>query len=237
MKTLIIIPTYNEKENISDILPQIFSETKEIDVNILIVDDGSPDGTANIVKDMIQKNYKDKLFILERSGKQGLATAYITGFKWGIERNYDVFIEMDADFSHNPKYLKEMIGLMQKYDFIVASRYVKNGGVVGWGPIRKIISYGGSFYSRMVLGIKIRDLTGGFNLWSKDLLLKLGLDNIISRGYLFQIELKYRATKMGFKGIEFPIIFPDRERGKSKMSKKIFLEALINIWKIRKIKF
>jgi len=237
MKTLIIIPTYNEKENISDILPQIFSETKEIDVNILIVDDGSPDGTANIVKDMIQKNYKDKLFILERSGKQGLATAYITGFKWGIERNYDVFIEMDADFSHNPKYLKEMIGLMQKYDFIVASRYVKNGGVVGWGPIRKNRQSNLSFYSRMVLGIKIRDLTGGFNLWSKDLLLKLGLDNIISRGYLFQIELKYRATKMGFKGIEFPIIFPDRERGKSKMSKKIFLEALINIWKIRKIKF
>lgn len=233
-KILIITPTYNEKENIEEIINAVFVSVKEFNVNILIVDDNSPDGTAQIVKNMITSQYNDKLHILERREKSGLASAYIAGFKWGMERGYEVFIEMDADFSHNPKYLPQMINLSNSYDAVIASRNIRGGGVKGWGPVRNIISKGGSLYSRMVLGINIKDLTGGFNLWSREVLWGIGLDNIISKGYSFQIELKYKAKNKGFKVVEFPIIFEDRTRGKSKMSKKIFFEALKNVWKIKK---
>ncbi len=234
MKSLIITPTYNEKENIADIIEAIFENTKGDEVNILIVDDGSPDGTSNIVKDLIEKKYKDKLFILERAGKQGLASAYITGFKWGLEKNYDVLCEMDADFSHNPKYIKPMFKFFKEYDVVIGSRNIKGGSVKGWGFLRNFISKGGSLYSRIVLGCPIKDLTGGFNFWKREVLLKILEKPIISSGYSFQIELKYKSYKDKFKIKEFPILFEDRTKGKSKMSKKIFFEALFNIWKIRK---
>ena len=204
MKILIIIPTYNEIQNIEKLINKIF--TLNPAVNILVVDDNSPDGTGDAVKKIINKNYSDRLFLLERPEKSGLASAYITGFKWGMERGYDVFIEMDADFSHDPKYLGDMIGIANDHDCVIASRYVKNGGVRGWGLIRKIISKGGSLYSRIILGIPIKDLTGGFNLWKKNVLERIGLDDMISNGYLFQIELKYRAFKNNFKIVETPIV-------------------------------
>jgi dolichol-phosphate mannosyltransferase len=235
LKILLIIPTYNEILNIERLINDVLIKKKNID--ILVIDDNSPDGTKDIVNGIINESHSNRLFLLERPGKMGLASAYITGFKWGIERGYDAFIEMDADFSHNPKYLAEMTALADEYDCVIGSRYVKDGGVSGWGFIRKFISGGGSLYSRLILGIRIKDLTGGYNLWKKNVLEKIKLDEIISNGYLFQIEMKYRAFKNGFKIIEMPIIFEDRIHGKSKMSKKIFLEAVIKIWSLKFIKF
>lgn len=234
MKVAIITPTYNEKENITDIIDAIFNNTSDIDVNILIVDDGSPDGTGSIVKDLINTKYKDKLFIIERSGKQGLASAYVSGFKWAIEKNYDIICEMDADFSHNPKYIKPMLANFKDYDVVIGSRNIKGGGVKGWGWSRNFISKGGSLYSQIVLGCPIKDLTGGFNFWKREVLEKTLEKPIISSGYSFQIELKYKSYKNKFKIKEFPILFEDRTKGKSKMSKKIFFEALFNIWKIKR---
>ncbi|HOV15261.1 MAG TPA: polyprenol monophosphomannose synthase [Spirochaetota bacterium] len=234
MKTLIITPTYNEKENIADFINAVYENTEGLDINILIVDDGSPDGTALIVKDLIEKKYSNKLFILERAGKQGLASAYITGFKWGIEKNYDVICEMDADFSHNPKYIKPMLEYFKDYDVVIGSRNIKGGAVKGWGFTRNFISKGGSLYSRLVLGCPIKDLTGGFNFWKKEVLVKILEKPILSSGYSFQIELKYKSYKNKFKIKEFPILFEDRTKGNSKMSKNIFFEALLKIWKIRK---
>jgi dolichol-phosphate mannosyltransferase len=236
MKCLIITPTYNEIENIDTMITKTFENVKGLDVTILIVDDNSPDGTAGIVENLMHERFPGNLFILKREGKQGLATAYIAGFQWGLERDFDIFIEMDADLSHNPKYLRDMIALTSNFDAVIGSRYVKGGGVLGWGPIRSIVSKGGSFYSRTILGAPVKDLTGGFNVWTKKVLLAIGLENIISRGYSFQIELKYRAHKLGFSLIDFPIIFENRSLGKSKMSKKIFIEAIMNVWKLKMIK-
>lgn len=230
---LIIIPTYNEKENIENLIIKINSilSGKECKFSILIVDDNSPDGTAEIVKELMKKF--ENLYLIERNGKLGLGTAYIEGFKWGLKNGYDYLIEMDADFSHDPVYLLDMIDFSSKYDFVIGSRYVKGGGVEGWGFLRKFISNGGSLYSRIILNCPIKDFTGGFNLWSKTVLKSINLDNIFSNGYSFQIELKYRSFKKGFKFYEFPIVFKDRTFGKSKMSKKIFIEAVFNVWKFR----
>lgn len=235
-KYLIIIPTYNEKENIERLINSIFKETKCLSVNILIIDDNSPDGTAEIVK-KISKKYNNNLFLIKRKKKLGLGSAYLTGFKWGLKNNYDILVEMDADFSHNPIYLPKMIALVKKNDFIVGSRYVKNGEIKNWGILRKFISFGGSLYSRIILGVPIKDLTGGFNVWNKRVLENINLDNIISEGYSFQIELKYRAFQNGFKMFEYPIIFENRFKGKSKMSKKIFFEAIINVLKLKFLKY
>ncbi|MCG8571749.1 MAG: polyprenol monophosphomannose synthase [Spirochaetes bacterium] len=232
-KYLVIIPTYNESTNINDIIKEVFIHARDFDIDILVVDDKSPDNTAQIVKNLIKNNYENKLFILEREGKLGLASAYISGFKWGMEKNYTAFIQMDADFSHHPKYLPDMLTEMNSHDVVIGSRYVKNGGIKGWGILRKLVSFGGSLYSRIILGIHVRDFTGGFNVWKKKVVGTIKFDEIISCGYSFQVELKYRAQKNGFKMLEYPIIFEDRIRGKSKMSKKIFFEAVINIWKIK----
>lgn len=232
-KIIILIPTYNEKDNISLIIEKIFEKDYKHDVNVLVIDDNSPDGTGQIVKDLISQKYNNRLFILERQQKNGLAKAYIAGFKWSLERKYDVILEMDADLSHNPKYLPSMFEAAENYDFAVGSRYVQGGGVSGWGLLRKIISRGGSLYSRIILNIPIKDLTGGFNLWHSHVLEKMNIDSIISDGYSFQIELKYRALKSGFKGKEVPILFEDRTLGKSKMSKKIVLEALLKVWQLK----
>lgn len=229
MKILIVMPTYNEKENIESIIRACFKEFPNM--QMLIVDDASPDNTASIVKNL-QKDFMN-LNLMERKGKGGLASAYIDGFKWGLEMGFDVFLEMDADFSHNPKYLPQIFEKMEKYDVVIGSRNVKGGKCVGWGLDRILISKLGSLYSRIILGCNIKDLTGGFNCWSKNALLKINLDKIISRGYSFQIEMKYRAHKNKLKLLEIPIVFEDRKLGNSKMDKDIFFEALKNVFKIR----
>lgn len=229
MKALVIIPTYNEIDNVQPIVEQVFAENPE--VHILIVDDSSPDGTGEKVKDLMKVHAN--LDLLVRTKKEGLGKAYIAGFKVGLKRGYDVLVEMDADFSHRPKDLKAHLEKIKECDFIVGSRWVQGGGTVNWGLGRRLISKGGSLYSRLILGYPVRDWTGGFNLWKREVLLAIGLDDIQSEGYSFQIELKYRALKKGFKMLENPIIFEDRRVGQSKMSSRIVFEALLRVWSIR----
>lgn len=229
MKTLVVIPTYNEKENIQAIIPEVLKIG--LGVDILVVDDNSPDGTGGIVKKL--QNQFSQLHLLERAGKQGLGKAYIAGFKWGIEKGYDAIVEMDADFSHRPQDLVPLVGGLKTHDFAVGSRYVQGGATVNWGLMRKIISRGGGIYSRLILGFPLNDWTGGFNAWKKEVLLGIGLDSVQSNGYSFQIELKYKALKKGFKGTETPIVFEDRRVGQSKMSLKIVIEAFYRVWIMR----
>ena len=229
---LVIIPTYNEKENIEKIIRVVFSLEKTFDV--LIVEDNSPDGTADIVKSLMDE-FKDNLFILERKGKLGLGTAYISGFKWALERAYDYITEMDADFSHNPKDLIRLYDALKNKDADVAigSRYIKGVNVVNWPMGRVLMSYYASKYVRIVTGLKIMDTTAGFVCWSKEVLETFDLDKIRFVGYAFQIEMKYTAVKLGFKVIEVPIIFTDRTEGESKMNKSIFREAIFGVIQLR----
>jgi len=229
VKTLIIVPTYNESENIRSLIPSILQAKPEVEV--LVVDDNSPDGTANIVREM-QKTFP-QLHLLLREKKQGLGRAYVAGFNWGLERGYETLVEMDADFSHRPVDLVKLLSSMNGYDFIVGSRWVSGGATENWGVLRKIISKGGSLYARGILGYPIQDWTGGFNAYRAHTLKAIGLEKVQSEGYSFQIELKFRALKQGFKGLEVPILFADRKAGRSKMSGKIVLEALYRVWKIR----
>ena len=229
MNILIIIPTYNEAENIEALISQIYDIVGY--VSILVVDDNSPDGTYKIVENIAKKN--EKVFVLKREGKLGLASAYITGMKWGIKKGFDVFCEMDADFSHNPKYLSKMIEKIKDNDVVIGSRNINGGAVQGWSLLRNLISKGGSLYSRFVLGFPpIYDLTGGYNMWTLNALDKINIDSIVSEGYCFQIEMKYKAWKQGCSIVEIPILFENRRKGKSKMSLKIFLEAFVKIWRI-----
>ncbi|MGE0632839.1 MAG: polyprenol monophosphomannose synthase [Pseudobdellovibrionaceae bacterium] len=231
MKKLIVIPTYNEKENIQSIVPAVFDQN--LGVDILVVDDNSPDGTGNLVKEMAQKY--PNLHLLSRKGKEGLGKAYLAGFDWALKSGYDIVVEMDADFSHRPRDLTPLLEALKTYDFAVGSRYVPGGTTVGWGLLRKIISKGGGFYSRLILGYPLRDWTGGFNAWKREALLGMSLGDVKSEGYSFQIELKYRAQKRGFKGTEVPIVFEDRRVGHSKMSSRIVLEAIYRVWSIRSV--
>jgi dolichol-phosphate mannosyltransferase len=231
LNLLVCVPTYNEAENIKPLLNAVF-ENLPPEAHVLVIDDNSPDGTARIVE-KIQELYPERLHLLNRPGKQGLAAAYLAAFEWGLASGYDVFLEMDADFSHNPKYIPAMLGEIRTHGVVIGSRNINGGGVEGWSFVRNIISKGGSFYSRAVLCCPIKDLTGGFNMWTKNALDKIGLATIISKGYSFQVEMKYRAWTAGCQVKEIPIIFTDRKFGKSKMSKKIFFEALLNVWKIR----
>lgn len=240
MHLLIIIPTYNEAENIKPLLAEVTEQLTNISTGgqiggILVVDDGSPDGTAAIAKDVANNTKQIDIVVLEREKKLGLANAYLTGFRWGIEHSYDTFLEMDADFSHKPIYIKELWQAVQTHEVAIGSRYVAGGGVEGWTFLRKLISQGGSLYSRIILNVPIHDLTGGFNMWRLSALEKIRLDSIISKGYAFQIEMKTRAYKSGCSILEVPIIFPDRIKGESKMSSGIFKEALFAVWKLRNI--
>ncbi len=229
---IVIIPTYNEKENIEKIIRKVFS--LEGDYHILIIDDGSPDGTAAIVKNL-QKEFGQRLFIVERKGKLGLGTAYITGFKWALEHNYGYIFEMDADFSHNPDDLHKLYEACanEGAGLAIGSRYCNGISVVNWPIGRVIMSYYASTYVRTVLGMKIFDCTAGFKCYTRELLQTIDLDNIKMNGYGFQIEMKYTAYKLGFKIKEVPIIFINRTEGTSKMSSGIFGEAFWGVIKMR----
>lgn len=229
MKKLVIIPTYNEIENIQKLLPELLGLTTGFD--ILVVDDSSPDGTAQFVKKMTEQH--SRIHLLLRQQKNGLGQAYIAGFKWGIEHGYEALVEMDADFSHRPLDLVKILNELDSSPVVVGSRYVDGGATVNWGIGRKIISRGGSLYSRLILGYPVRDWTGGFNGWHTKVLTDIGLDQIRSNGYSFQIELKYKAQKKGYTVKEVPIVFEDRRVGQSKMSTSIVLEAFYKVWMIR----
>lgn len=227
--TLVIIPTYNEKENIPRLLTEVCQTIPE--VHVLVVDDNSPDGTAKEVKN--HKSFETSVFLLSRPGKSGLGKAYLAGFQWALERNYSKIIEMDADFSHSPRYLPKLIEALDRFDFAVNSRYVAGGGTLNWGLVRKLVSRGGSLYSRFILGYPIADWTGGFNGWRASTLKSIALADVKSEGYCFQIELKFRSLKQGLSFIELPIVFEDRRVGQSKMSLKIVLEAFYRVWILR----
>jgi dolichol-phosphate mannosyltransferase len=229
--SIVIIPTYNERENIERMIHKVFSLPFEF--HLLIIDDGSPDGTHQIVKDL-QQTYPDKLFLVERAGKQGLGTAYIHGFKWSIEHKYEYIFEMDADFSHNPDdliYLRE--ACVEGADMSVGSRYIKGVNVVNWPMGRVLMSYFASVYVRFITGIDIQDFTAGFVCYKSAVLQTIELEKIKFVGYAFQIEMKYTAVKHGFKVTEIPIIFTDRTAGTSKMSKGIFKEAILGVIRMR----
>lgn len=229
--SLVIIPTYNEKENIEKIIRFVI-ELKE-NFDILIVEDNSPDGTADIVK-RLMKEFSDTLFILERKGKLGLGTAYIAGFKWALDRKYDYIIEMDADFSHNPRDLSRLReACLNGADAAVGSRYIKGVNVVNWPMGRVLMSYFASKYVRMVTGMDIMDTTAGFVCWTRKVLETIDLEKIKFVGYAFQIEMKYSAVKLGFEVTEVPIIFTDRTEGESKMDKGIFTEAIFGVMQLR----
>ena len=230
---LVIIPTYNEKENIENIIRVVMK--LPLEYHILVIDDGSPDGTADIVKRLIETSFEGKLFLIERAGKQGLGTAYITGFKWAIEHQYDFIFEMDADFSHNPQDLLKLYDACanEGADVAIGSRYITGVNVVNWPMGRVLMSYCASMYVRMVLGVGIHDTTAGFVCYRREVLETIELDKIRFKGYAFQIEMKFTAYKCGFKIVEVPIIFINRVLGTSKMSGGIFSEALLGVIRLK----
>lgn len=231
--SIVIIPTYNEKENIENIIRAVFGLEKCF--HILVIEDGSPDGTADIVKRLQANEFADRLFMIERKGKLGLGTAYITGFKWAVAQGYDYIFEMDADFSHNPNDLPRLYAACadEGYDVAIGSRYVSGVNVVNWPMGRVLMSYFASKYVRMITGVKIHDTTAGFKCYRRCVLETIDLDSIRFKGYAFQIEMKYTAYKCGFKIKEVPVIFINRELGTSKMSGGIFSEAVFGVMRLR----
>ena len=234
MKPLIIIPTINERKNIKELIPQILNLKENFE--ILVVDDGSADGTQDTVKELSQKI--GRIYLLERKGKKGLGKSYIDGFKWALERNYDLVFEMDADGSHSPEFLPKFLEKIKDCDLVVGSRYI-NGkiSVVNWDIKRILLSLTANWYARIITGVSLSDLTSGFKCIKKEVLEKINLDEVISEGYSFQIEINWRAYKAGFKVGEIPIIFYERKHGKSKLSSKIIWEGFWLFWRIRLSKF
>ncbi len=230
--SLVIIPTYNEKENIENIIRAVFGLEKEF--HILIIDDGSPDGTANIVKRLMNE-FPTRLFIVERSGKLGLGTAYIAGFKWGLEHGYDYVFEMDADFSHNPNDLPRLYAAcaQEGYDMSIGSRYISGVNVVNWPMGRVLMSYFASKYVRIITGLDIHDTTAGFVCYKRRVLETIELDKVRFKGYAFQIEMKFTTVQCGFKVKEVPVIFVNRELGTSKMNTSIFGEAVFGVIQLK----
>ena len=230
--SIVIIPTYNEKENIENIIRAVFGLEKPF--HILVIEDGSPDGTAAIVKEL-QKEFPEQLFMIERTGKLGLGTAYITGLKWAVEHKYDYIFEMDADFSHNPNDLPRLYSACadEGFDLAIGSRYVSGVNVVNWPMGRVLMSYFASKYVRLITGVKIHDTTAGFKCYRRRVLETINLNDIRFKGYAFQIEMKYTTYKCGFKIKEVPVIFINRELGTSKMSGGIFSEAMFGVIRLR----
>jgi dolichol-phosphate mannosyltransferase len=228
-KAVIIIPTYNEVENIEKLILEIFKFEPKI--QILFIDDNSPDGSADLIRQLQQKY--TNIHLLERPGKQGLGSAYIMGFRFALEKGYEYIFEMDADFSHNPREIPNFLKAIDKYDLVLGSRYIKGVNVVNWPLSRLLLSYFANMYTRIVTGIPVQDSTGGFKCFRRQVLESIGFDTIKSNGYAFQIEMNFKAWKKGFKVKEIPIIFVDRVFGESKLSKKIMWEAIFLVWKLR----
>lgn len=229
MKTLIVTPTYNESKNIESLITILMEINKNY--HILVVDDSSPDGTAKIVK-KLQKKYPS-LFLAERPKKRGLGTAYCFGFDWALKRGYEAIVQMDADLSHDPEDVPRMVELLKENDLVIGSRYCDGGGVTRWPMRRLILSYSANLYSRIITGVKIKDLTAGFKAWRREVLEDIDLDNIRSQGYAFQIEMNFHANRKGYKIHEYPIIFVDRTVGESKMNRAIMIETAFNVWRFR----
>jgi len=229
MKTLIIIPTYNERENIKKLIPEI----KKIDksLHILVIDDASKDGTANVVKNLMKRN--KTINLIQRDGKYGLGTAYVAGFKYAIKNKYDYIFEMDADFSHDPKYINDFLKNIKNYDLVIGSRYINGISVVNWPLRRLMLSKFATFYVHFITGLPLTDATSGFKCYRRKVLEAIDLDSIHSDGYAFQIEMHYKVWKKGFRIKEIPIIFVDRDTGASKMSKDIVFEAIWVVWKLK----
>jgi dolichol-phosphate mannosyltransferase len=229
-RVLIVVPTYNERDNVGGIVGRLLGALPGTE--LLFVDDHSPDGTGELLDQIAAGD--PRVHVMHRAGKLGLGTAYVEGFGWGLARGYDYLFEMDADGSHDPRYLPQMLALAEDgADVVVGSRYVPGGGTENWGVGRRLLSRGGGFYARTVLGIEVRDVTAGFMCWRRAALETIDLSTITSNGYSFQIEMKYRALKRGLRVVETPIMFVDRRVGHSKMSRAIFIEALLKVWGLR----
>ncbi|MEI8255693.1 MAG: polyprenol monophosphomannose synthase [Deltaproteobacteria bacterium] len=229
-RVLIITPTYNERDNLRTFLAQVFAVAPSVDV--LVIDDSSPDGTGELADEIAAADARVR--VLHRPGKMGLGSAYLTGFSRAIDEGYDVVFEMDTDLSHDPKYVPAFLEAIERgADIVIGSRNIPGGGVEGWGPARHLISKGGSLYSRTILGLGVHDLTSGYKAFTRRALERIELDRVQSNGYSFQIELTYRAILRGMKVTEVPIVFVDRRAGQSKMSRKIFIEAIGMVWKLR----
>jgi len=228
-KILIIIPTFNEVENLPNLIPQVLS--KDENINVLVVDDNSPDGTADYVREESDKN--ERVHLIEREKKLGLGTAYIAGFKYALQNGYEYVFEMDADFSHDPDEIPNFLKTIKKYDLVLGSRYISGVNVINWPMRRLFLSYFANLYTRVITGLPVKDATGGFKCFRRTVLEAIDLDSVKSNGYAFQIEMTFKAWKKGFKITEMPIIFVDRTRGKSKMSRKIVREAVFMVWKLR----
>ncbi len=228
-RVLIIFPTYNEKENIEKIVRAVLPLDSRI--NVLIVDDNSPDGTGQIADNLAKES--DKVHVLHRQKKDGLGRAYVAGFRWGIEQKYDYIFEMDADFSHDPAYIKNFLIAIEEADIVLGSRYISGVNVINWPMSRLLLSYFANVYTRVVTGLPVCDATGGFKCFRREVLEAINLDALKSNGYAFQIEVSMRAWKKGFRIREIPIVFTDRQEGASKMSKKIVREAIWMVWRLR----
>ena len=225
----VVVPTYNEAENIGRLIPQILADPR---FRVLVVDDGSPDGTGALVGALATAD--PRVGLLSRSSKQGLGSAYIAGFRRALAEGAELICEMDADFSHDPRYLPDLLAAIAVgADLVIGSRYVPGGGTTDWGLLRRLISRGGNIYAGLILGLPVADATGGFRCYRRAVLEQLELGRVRSNGYAFQVEMAYKAHKAGFRIAEVPIIFPDRRVGKSKMSRRIVLEALVNVWRLR----
>jgi dolichol-phosphate mannosyltransferase len=228
-KSLVIIPTYNELDNIQKLIPDVLGRDQSLD--ILVVDDNSPDGTANYVEKL--SNSLERVKLIKREKKMGLGTAYIEGFKFALANGYKYIFEMDADFSHDPRELKRFLRNIKEYDLVLGSRYITGVNVVNWPMRRLLLSYFANFYTRIITGMPVKDATGGYKCFKREVLEAINLDEVKSNGYSFQIEMTFKAWKKGFRIGEIPIIFIDREKGTSKMSKKIVREAVLMVWKLR----
>jgi dolichol-phosphate mannosyltransferase len=226
---LVIVPTYNEHENLPLITRAILDASDRIE--ILVVDDNSPDGTGQLADELVAK--EPRIHVLHRERKEGLGRAYLAGFGWALKHDYAFVLEMDADFSHDPRHLPELLSAAAHADLVLGSRYVEGGGTQNWGTLRRVVSKGGSLYARIALGVHIRDLTGGFKCFRRETLEQLDLASVRSEGYSFQIELTYRAVSLGLRVVEVPIVFVDRRVGKSKMSRRIFFEAAGMVLRLR----
>jgi dolichol-phosphate mannosyltransferase len=228
-KTLIVIPTYNERENIVLLIPEIRSTFADAD--ILVVDDSSPDGTSQCVQEIARSI--DGVYVLDRAKKEGLGRAYINGFAWALERSYEYIFEMDADFSHSPQYLPAFMKAVENADLVIGSRYISGVNVVNWPMERLLLSYFGNLAARIIAGIPVKDCTGGYKCFRRSVLENIDLSKIGSSGYSFQVEMNYHVWRKGYRIVEIPIVFTDRQRGTSKMSTKIIREGLLLIWKLR----